>query len=288
VGRKGQQRFSDEILSDFLDQRLDDERHAEVAAAIDTDPELATRIAALRAQDAQLRALATEVLEEPIPTRLSEVLQRASPEAAPSPRPASAAAPARRWPGRDLLRIAAVLLIGVALGWTVRAQLATEPDLLEPFVRQAVLSHELFRTTGDPQALAGERPLREIGEIQIPFGTPVRVPELLGPYRPVVLRAEQTGSAAGLNVGYQREGGGLTSLLIRQHSSSDDIPVHFTQRGGHSVLYWLDGPLVYALVGDETEADLRALARHIYTAAAKGGEWKQPSGADPALPAAAD
>jgi hypothetical protein len=176
----------------------------------------------------------------------------------------------------------------VAMGWTLRAQLATENDLLEPFVRQAVLSHELFKTTGGLDALSGERPLREISEIQAPFGTPVRVPELLGStYRPVVLRAEQAGSGAGLNVAYQRDGGGLTSLLIRQHTSSDDIPVHYTQRGGHSVLYWLDGPLVYALVGDESEADLRAMARNIYTAAARGGEWKTPA-PEPATPAATD
>jgi anti-sigma factor RsiW len=285
--RKGLQRFSDEDLTDFLDQRLDDETHAEVAAAIDTDPDLAARVAALRAQDVQLRALGADILEEPIPERLSDVLNR-SPAPAPAPEPAPAA-PAQRWSARDLIRIAAVLVIGVALGWTLRAQLASESDLLEPFVRQAVLSHELFRTTGGLQPLSGERTLREISEIQIPFGTPVRVPELLGAtYRPVVLRAEQAGSGAGLNVAYQRDDGGLTSLLIRQHSPSDDIPVNFTQRSGHSVLYWLDGPLLYALVGDESEADLRAMARNIYTAAARGGEWKAPPAADPATPAAVD
>jgi hypothetical protein len=45
------------------------------------------------------------------------------------------------------------------------------------------------------------------------------------------------------------------------------------------VLYWLDGPLVYALVGDAGEEALRDMARSVYAATATGGQW-QPSPRD--------
>ena len=46
------------------------------------------------------------------------------------------------------------------------------------------------------------------------------------------------------------------------------------------MLYWLDGPLIYALVGDGGEEELRAMARSIYASTATGGSWQVP----PALP----
>ena len=54
---------------------------------------------------------------------------------------------------------------------------------------------------------------------------------------------------------------GLASLLIRQHSDRDDLFVRLRDIDGRAVLYWLDGPLIYALVSDGDEEELRAIVR---------------------------
>ena len=43
------------------------------------------------------------------------------------------------------------------------------------------------------------------------------------------------------------------------------------------MLYWLDGPLIYALVSDGDEEELRAMARSIYATTATGGSWQSPA-----------
>ena len=47
---------------------------------------------------------------------------------------------------------------------------------------------------------------------------------------------------------------------------------------GRSVLYWLDGPLLYVLVGAGGEDRLRDMARSVYAATASGGAWQRDAG----------
>lgn len=263
--------ISDEELSAYLDDGLTPFRRAQIDAALRADPVLARKLEAYRSQEAGLRQLSTPVLEEPVPDHLLEVVRR--------PRPSAVPAAVRRasW-ARQWLPVAASLVVGVALGWLLRPALQPDEDsLLEPFVQQAVASHELFLTSGDldllrDDAAAGEL-IREVGS---PFHTPIRIPQLLGAqYHPVQARAVEGGGGPALELAYvDGEGEGLTSLLIRPHSESDDLLVRFAEVDGPGVLYWLDGPLIYALVGDGDEEQLRAMARSIYATTATGGSWR--------------
>jgi anti-sigma factor RsiW len=149
-----------------------------------------------------------------------------------------------------------------------------------------VASHELFLTSEDLDRLRGADASRLVAEVRSPFHTPIRIPELLGGrYRPAQFRAVEGGGGPALELAYVSDDDGLTSLLIRPHSDRDDLPVRFAEVDGRSVLYWLDGPLIYALVSDGGEDELRAMARSIYASTASGGSW-QPSAAVPAQPAA--
>jgi anti-sigma factor RsiW len=209
------------------------------------------------------------VLEEPVPEALLAVVRRARrPE--PVTRPAARLA-RRLWP------LAASLLVGVALGWLLRTPLQPDEDsLLEPFVRQALASHQLFLTSAAPDRARSD--VTPIGAVRSPFRTPIRIPELLGErYRPVQLRAVEGSGGPALELAYARDDS-LASLLIRQHSDRDDLLVRLRKVDGRAVLYWLDGPLIFALVSDGGEEELRAMARSIYASTATGGSWQ------PALP----
>jgi anti-sigma factor RsiW len=264
---------SDEDLSSYLDGGLEPLRRAQVEAAIRADPHLARTVAAYRAQEEDLREMAAAVLEEPVPEHLLNVVRRAR---RPSWRP----------PLRQIMQLAAALLVGVALGWLLQTSLQPRDDnLLEPFIRQAVLSHELFEANEELDTLR-ESESRLLQEVRSPFQTPIRIPQLLGAnYRPVLFRSVEGRVGPGVELAYADAEGALTSLLIRQHSARDDVPVRFREVGGRSVLYWLDGPLLYVLVGVGGEDQLRDMARSVYAATASGGGWQ--GEAEQALPPAA-
>jgi anti-sigma factor RsiW len=219
MGREPTERISDEDLSAYLDGSLPPLRRAQVEAAVRADRQLARRLAAYRAQEASLRQMASTALVEPVPDRLLEVLRRPP---APPARQAQSQPIAR--PG---WRLAAALLLGGAVGWLLHASFQpAEESLLEPFLRQAVLSHELFESSRDPAGLefadaAG------LETVQSPFRTPIRIPQLLGgAWRPVQIRAVEGIDGPGIQIAYLGDTG-LTSLLIRQHSAADDLLARF-------------------------------------------------------------
>jgi anti-sigma factor RsiW len=262
--------ISDEELSAYLDNDLEPFRRAQVQAALRADRQLAKKLETYRAQEVSLRQASAAVLGEPVPKSLLEIVRR------PPRRMAGTAAKPPAALARALWPLAASLMVGVALGWLLRTSIQPNEDsLLEPFVRQAVASHELFLTSAELDRVrsAGVMPIEAL---RSPFRTPIRVPELLGArYRPVQFRAVEGSGGPALELAYARDDG-LASLLIRQHSDRDDLLVRLREVDGRAVLYWLDGPLIYALVSDGGAEELRAMARSIYASTATGGSWQPP------------
>ena len=63
-------------LQDYLDGRLSAKRRLEVEAFLARNPESAAELAALKSQSMALRRLGAEILEEPIPDRLMDLVRR--------------------------------------------------------------------------------------------------------------------------------------------------------------------------------------------------------------------
>jgi anti-sigma factor RsiW len=183
--------------------------------------------------------------------------------------------PARRPSLALLAQLAASVLVGVAIGWLLNATLHSDADnLLDPLIRQAVLAHDFFVASEEIETLS-ERGAPLLQEVRSPFQTPIRLPQLLGvDHQPVLFRSVEGGVGPGIELAYATPDGAVTSLSIRQHSDRDDVPVRFREVDGRAVLYWLDGPLLYVLVGQGGEDALRAMARSVYAATASGGGWR--------------
>ena len=116
----------------YVDGRLSAARAAGIDEALANDPELAARVAAMRAQNAALRDAFDLVLAEPIPERL---LAAAVP---PHPR-------AQR--SGSLLQAAiaaATLIVGIGLGWFARDALIEHEGTPTSFARQAAFAHALY------------------------------------------------------------------------------------------------------------------------------------------------
>lgn len=252
-----------EELNDYVDGRLDPQRRAEVAARIAADPELARRVAAYVAQNEALRALTAETLAEPIPDRLRRLVAR--------PRRVAAR---QRMLGRAAAALA-LLLLGGAGGWLLRDGRSDSANLLQPFVQQAILAHRLAET--ETPAEADRIPKTDgdvlpVSSFGLPFDAPVRAPSLRSlSYSPVAFRSLSGTSAPAGQFVYRDADGRQLTLFIRQHSGASDIPFRYDEEQGYRVLHWLDGPLVYVLVGHVDKNGLAEVARAVYGAPALPG-----------------
>jgi len=63
-------------LQDYIEGRLDEARLRVVRAYLEQHPEQAIEVEALRKQAEQLRRLGAEIVDEPIPRKFIEILQR--------------------------------------------------------------------------------------------------------------------------------------------------------------------------------------------------------------------
>lgn len=85
-------RPSEGELSEYVDGRLSERRRAEIAAWLLEHPREAAELERLQELDEALRGVGGEILDEPVPERLREVLRR-WPEAEEAPRPTKRALP---------------------------------------------------------------------------------------------------------------------------------------------------------------------------------------------------
>lgn len=280
---------SDEDLSDLIDGRLDPATRAAVGAAMDRDPTLARRYATLLEQDRLLRHLGEEVLGEAIPERLTEILDRVREEREDEEVDRSATQQLRFSPWRRMPQIAMLLAgtaAGVAGGWFGHAEFGGgQAGLFRAAVEQAAISHRLFEV-GDENRIGdlGDGEVLPAASLPDLFETPIRAPALRGSrWVPVGLRTEDGSGGKAMQIAYADQEGKKVTLSVRTIEGTDDLPSSLVEAEGYNVLYWLDGPMLYALVGDIDETELSRLARDVYVSRAVGGRW--PS--DP-IPAAAD
>jgi len=113
-------KYDDETLMAFVDDELDSALHAEIAAAVESDPALARRVEQQRALNAKVAGVFAKVLDQPLPERLTRaaLADRGNVLQFPA-RPARA--PAAPWRAREWVAMAASLGLGVLISWRVLA-----------------------------------------------------------------------------------------------------------------------------------------------------------------------
>jgi anti-sigma factor RsiW len=102
--------LADQRMQDYVDGRLSEQERAEFAAYLLTHPEIAAEVNLLRRQNEALKGIGHEVLDEPVPDRLRDVLYR----------PKVISLESRRMRPSGFLEAAAAILlfcVGGALGW---------------------------------------------------------------------------------------------------------------------------------------------------------------------------
>ena len=161
--------FDDETLMAFADGELDQTLRAEIAAAVERDPQLARRVAQHRALRDNVAGAFSTVLVQPLPDRLLAAargatattdtnLDRPHGKVLQFPAP-TARAPAMPWRTREWAAMAASVVLGVVISWKV---FVPDPALIAPqggrLVARGALAAALDRQLASQQT--GSEPVQ--------------------------------------------------------------------------------------------------------------------------------
>ena len=150
------------VLNEYVDGELDAPGREAVERHLAAEPGAASRVRDYRAQTEALRRAYDPVLDEPVPARLLDVLDRAE------------EAPASQSRGRirrffpTAMAAALALAVGSVAGWVVRGNLIeaeAQRIAMEMFLNEAVSSYSLYARDDSPWSSAGLQEDRsEFGE----------------------------------------------------------------------------------------------------------------------------
>ena len=265
---------TDDDVNAYADGKLPEERRAVVAGAIERDPTLAVRVAAIRQQNANLRDALDPWLAEPLPRDLIAAAQP----------PRSARASRRRNWAIPALASAATLIIGVGLGWMSRGQMLQIEGTPTTFPRQAALTHALYATDPNrPVEIWASEEDRMLRWLSKRLNFPLHAPNLhaVG-YDLVGGRLVAGNEKPAALFMYQNADKQRISLMIRKdYEHTSESAFRYALEDGVGVFYWIDDACGYALSGRLDKSQLLAIARVVYGQLA-ATEAAPPAAASPA------
>jgi anti-sigma factor RsiW len=253
-------------LHAYLDGELGPEAAAAVEARLADDPEAAARFdayaqhKALLAESAHDLALATAA---PDTARLEGELARtlARRESAPARSHPFTMAP---WPAN--LAAAAALM---AVGWFGNAVVDKSDRTMPAYVSEAVGAHRVFAEDFIRPAEFDAGSTRDVAAwLSTKLGHAVRIPRLDGMGMALVgTRIHGTKEGPIVQAIYENEAGDRLSLTMARHPDAAPAIVFESRNVADTrVGYWSQGPLDYAVVTDEPQEAIRAIASELQIA----------------------
>ncbi len=238
----------------YADGLLDDEplRKAAVEAALAADPEAMARAEAFRAQTEALRAAYGWRLAEPVPERLSAVLERP-----------------QQWRPGAALRAAALVMLTLGAGTAGWMMGQEDHDGAErAAARLAEQSVDRFVASSDGEAATRQLASADTGG-QLDLLTEdvsfrLETPDLSAAgYALAGKDVVTTDGGRIVRLDYAARDGRSFSLFLapRQEERQDGIAQ--AERGGVSMAYWLDGPLASTVVARMPPDETRGLAEAV-------------------------
>lgn len=252
--------IAEEELMAYMDGVLDAERAARIDRQAQYDYELATTLAALRAQQQALRASLDPVLDEPIPARLLRIK------------------PSSRFSWSRMAAAIAYIALGVILGSQFGRDGLPSKELglptrdaaqdLPRFVHQAVVAYGVFAPevrhpvelgSTDTRALNTWLSRRLQREMQAPDLTQLGFSLMGGRLLP-----GETNKPAAQFMYEDRQGQRITMYLRGMAEPTAETAFRFVQRGAVNTFYWVEGDWGYALSGELSRNQLLQIAQTIH------------------------
>lgn len=233
-------------LQAYVDDALDAESRARVAAWLAGNPDDAARIAAYGARIAALRDAYDPILDETVPPALRDAA-----------RPAPARAPWRR-----IAAGIALLLTGAAAGWSLNEYWPAATNVAQ----RAIGAHAIYvaekRHAVEVQASEETHLVRWLSKR---LGQPVKAPNLIAQgYRLVGGRLLPDDGRPAAQFMYQNAAGGRLTVYVRRNAGEPETEFRFTADRGVSAFYWVDRHFAYVLAGTIDRPGLLAAAKVVY------------------------
>jgi anti-sigma factor RsiW len=267
----------DDKLSAWLDGELTTEQRAEVDQWLREHPDDAARVRLWAADRDVLRARLDAALDEPVPTRLEQVVWNQAPATAFAPRwqrvaagivifalgSALGAGLAWRWPrgAADAPEVADSRAAG-GIGWERRAALAHSvytPEVRHP-VEVAVAGKNADESRAQEDHLSRWLTKR--------LGMPVKLFDLRAQgYELVGGRLLPDTPAPSAQLMYQRIGDPMAprvTVYLRKPDVATPAAFRYERQDELGMFYWVEGATGYALVGNLPKEKLLALSEAIY------------------------
>jgi anti-sigma factor RsiW len=252
----------------YADGLLDKDpgRKAEVEAYLQQHPKEAARVRDYAEQNDAIRQLYGSILAEPVPERLQAILEN-HPR-----RPVGQVA-------RAAIAASLLLTAGFA-GWLIGKSGQPDPWQVQDFVEQALTTY------ARPSPASNSIPDIALQEANQPFNwltqqltMPLQPPDLTPQGFTLIdkhlMRANGPQTA---QVTYAASSGRRLSLFLRTRWQEEAPQFHFAENEGVTMVYWLDGPLVYALVGHLDRQEMLAVVQ-----AVRRSMRHQPQGSRPQM-----
>ena len=242
--------ITEDDLHGYVDHALEPEREAEVAAYLESHPDVAKRVAAFSDQRSLLRSALGPIAEEPLPPQLNLARMIESRRRRPS---------SFRW------AIAAMLLlsIGGLGGWVIRGATSAPAGGLAALAQEASASYNVYAS--DRTRPVELRDSTELADwVSSRLRQPVKLPDLTrSGYRFMGGRVVPTAHGPAAMFMYDDDLGDRLVVLTRPMTSDQNAPMAPLSGEGVAGFSWADGGVGYSLVGPPAATSLRPLANEI-------------------------
>lgn len=254
--------LSDQKIQDYIDGRLDDGERAVVAAYLLAQPGAASQVEMLRRQNEALRGIGHDILDEPVPARLREVLRR---HTHPPPKLRR-----RRLRSSGFLEAAAaVMLFGVggALGWFMHDRLTPRPEVQDMIASNAADMYSFYGGDHDyPVDFPPDQTAELVSWIDRSFDREISPPDLAN--LSYEYRGGQLLPISGARIGFFQFAGPEGASLAVVFWPGDQRPTKLERIGRQenvAARYWLGDGFSFAVMSDESNPDLENAAKAVFS-----------------------
>jgi anti-sigma factor RsiW len=240
----------------------DPKRKAEVETYLRQHPEEGARVRDYVAQNNAIRRLYSPVLSEPVPERLQAVLDERR----------------RGWALGPVARAAiasGLILVAGFTGWVIGQRGQSEPWPMPALVEQMLMTDKqpYFISSSDSDRnldQAMKETTRPLDWLSHQIAVSLQLPDLTSQgFTLVEKRLVSSNDPQAVQVIYATSSGRRLSLFLRTRWQDETPQFRFAEKDGVMMVYWLEGPLAYALAGQldrqemvEVVQTLRASMRH--------------------------
>jgi anti-sigma factor RsiW len=244
-------------LMAYADRQLPPEQYAEVEAYLQQNPDMATEVALMQRQSDAIRTLYGPVANEPVPSRLD-------------PHRLAIRASRQRWQGVGRLAgIAAVLVLGIGLGWSLRLA-APGQSLSDRLIAEAASAHTVYAAeTRHAVEVAGNESEHLSTWLSNRLDTSLAMPDLttagLTFMGGRLLPAPDVPGGRAAQLMYEDAAGTRLTLFITPATGSNDPNYQLANLDGDMALYWSNDVLTCTIIGAQPKEQLQSIARTVFS-----------------------